>query len=89
MFHVIPCQPFCHPTLLVSITTFASLFRHLNCVGQQLSQSAQSFPRASVMVKNGVVILQKTSCYYENGDFSCGEMEKVEVLLEKLILVLA
>lgn len=38
------------------------------------------------MIKNGVVVLHKTSCYCENDDFMTSAVEKwkkVEVLLEK------
>lgn len=80
------------PAILSSST---SGFHHIFCLFFWLlsyaavSKSIPFFPSGSVVVQNGVVILKKTSSYWESGDLTVEKWKKVEVLLEKLILVLA
>ena len=42
-----------------------------------VSQSIHFFPTGSVVVKNGVEILKKTSCYWESGDLTVEKWKKL------------
>lgn len=47
------------------------------CGTAVVSQPIHSLPRGTVVVKNGVVILKKTSCYRESGDLTVQKWKKL------------